>query len=242
MHLKALTATLIAVFAVVSLSTAHTKALSQTTSNIKQTTTVKEASAVVPQPTQVTVMSGDTLSSIASSNSTTYVRLFDANSGIANPDIINPGEVVVVPTADAQLPDRFGQYEASLSAASSSETAAPQAVSQPAVSQDSSASTAPSAPAPVSTPAPAAVTAAPAATDDSVWTRIAACESGGNWSIDTGNGFYGGLQFTLSSWEAMGGTGLPNQASEATQIAMAIKLQAVQGWGAWPVCSVKAGV
>ncbi|WP_246136445.1 transglycosylase family protein [Leekyejoonella antrihumi] len=75
-----------------------------------------------------------------------------------------------------------------------------------------------------------------------VWDRVAQCESGGNWSINTGNGFYGGLQFTLQTWHAFGGSGMPNQASPAQQIAVAQRVLASQGPGAWPVCSVKAGL
>jgi len=74
------------------------------------------------------------------------------------------------------------------------------------------------------------------------WEKIAACESDGNWSTNTGNGFYGGLQFSETSWRGVGGTGLPHQASKAEQIARAEKLQDLQGWGAWPVCSKKAGL
>lgn len=76
----------------------------------------------------------------------------------------------------------------------------------------------------------------------STWDAIAACESGGDWSINTGNGFYGGVQFTLSSWQATGGQGYPHQASKAEQIKRADILQDMQGWGAWPVCSRKIGV
>ncbi len=75
-----------------------------------------------------------------------------------------------------------------------------------------------------------------------VWDKIAACESGGNWSINTGNGFYGGLQFTLSTWHAYGGSGNPSNASKSTQIAVAKKVQASQGWGAWPACTSKLGL
>jgi LysM repeat protein len=75
-----------------------------------------------------------------------------------------------------------------------------------------------------------------------VWARIAQCESGGTWAANTGNGFYGGLQFTLSSWRAAGGSGMPNQASPSEQIRVAVNLQRMQGWGAWPVCSRKAGM
>jgi uncharacterized protein YabE (DUF348 family) len=75
-----------------------------------------------------------------------------------------------------------------------------------------------------------------------VWDKIAQCESGGNWSINTGNGFYGGLQFSLGTWRAYGGHGMPNNASRSTQIAIAKKIQARQGWGAWPACTRKLGL
>ena len=77
---------------------------------------------------------------------------------------------------------------------------------------------------------------------DGVWDRLAQCESGGNWSINTGNGFYGGLQFTLDSWRWVGGTGYPDEASRETQIAMTERLLARQGWEAWPACSRQLGL
>ena len=83
---------------------------------------------------------------------------------------------------------------------------------------------------------------APSVASGGVWDKIAACESGGNWSINTGNGFYGGLQFTVSTWKGYGGTGMPNQASRAQQIAVAKRVQAAQGWGAWPACTAKLGL
>ncbi|MEV6834889.1 transglycosylase family protein [Streptomyces sp. NPDC051133] len=73
----------------------------------------------------------------------------------------------------------------------------------------------------------------------SEWDTVAQCESGGNWSINTGNGFYGGLQFSASTWAAYGGTAYASQANQATkaqQIAVAEKVLAAQGKGAWPVC------
>ncbi|MEE1824173.1 transglycosylase family protein [Streptomyces sp. BE20] len=79
----------------------------------------------------------------------------------------------------------------------------------------------------------------------STWDAVAQCEAGGNWSINTGNGFYGGLQFTPSTWKAFGGTSYApqaNQASKAQQISVAEKVLASQGPGAWPVCSKKAGL
>ncbi|MFD1722134.1 transglycosylase family protein [Amnibacterium endophyticum] len=87
-----------------------------------------------------------------------------------------------------------------------------------------------------------ALGAAPAnAAPTSTWDRVAQCESGGNWHINTGNGYYGGLQFSMSTWRGYGGTGNPANASKATQIRIAERVLAGQGWGAWPVCSVKAG-
>jgi uncharacterized protein YabE (DUF348 family) len=75
----------------------------------------------------------------------------------------------------------------------------------------------------------------------SVWDRIAACESGGNWAANTGNGYYGGLQFTLGTWAAYGGTGRPDLASRETQIAVAERVRAASGgYGAWPVCGARA--
>ncbi len=74
------------------------------------------------------------------------------------------------------------------------------------------------------------------------FTRIAGCESGGNWHIETGNGFSGGLQFTLGSWYAVGGRGRPSQATTLEQMYRGVLLMRVQGWGAWPVCRRAAGV
>lgn len=74
------------------------------------------------------------------------------------------------------------------------------------------------------------------------WDRLAECESGGNWSTDTGNGFYGGLQFSESSWKAVGGSGKASDASKAEQIDRATQLQSIQGWGAWPACSAQLGL
>jgi murein DD-endopeptidase MepM/ murein hydrolase activator NlpD len=78
-----------------------------------------------------------------------------------------------------------------------------------------------------------------------VWEKVAACESGGDWDINTGNGYFGGLQFTPSTWKAYGGTVYASRADLATknqQIAVAEKVLAGQGPQAWPVCSVRAGL
>ncbi|WP_369204402.1 transglycosylase family protein [Streptomyces sp. PU-14G] len=85
---------------------------------------------------------------------------------------------------------------------------------------------------------------ASAASNDGVWDRIAQCESGGNWQTNTGNGYYGGLQFSNSTWQAYGGgsyASTADKASRSQQIAVATKVQQAQGWGAWPNCSAKAG-
>ena len=77
------------------------------------------------------------------------------------------------------------------------------------------------------------------------WDRLAMCESGGNWGINTGNGYHGGLQFSASTWRAFGGTqyaARADLASRAEQIAIAERTLAGQGWGAWPACSRKLGL
>ena len=77
---------------------------------------------------------------------------------------------------------------------------------------------------------------------DDVWAQLAQCESGGNPKTNTGNGFYGMYQFTLETWQSLGGTGYPYEADAATQTAMAKKLQAQAGWGQWPGCADKLGL
>jgi len=171
-----------------------------------------------PAPNNVTVQVGDSLSKIAADNNTSYVRLFNANDTITDPDLIYPGNIIRIPTADEQLPSR----------------------PLPAKVVEQMAAQAPAAAAPVAQPAP---TYQPVAVSgDSVWDRLAQCESGGNWAINTGNGFYGGLQFTMSSWAGVGGSGSPAAASREEQIARAQILQSRQGWGAWPACSAKLGL
>lgn len=91
--------------------------------------------------------------------------------------------------------------------------------------------------------AAAGLGAAPAsAASTSTWDAIANCESTGNWSINTGNGYYGGLQFSQQTWNAFGGAGSAANASKSQQIAVAEKVLAAQGWGAWPACSAKLGL
>jgi resuscitation-promoting factor RpfA len=86
--------------------------------------------------------------------------------------------------------------------------------------------------------------AAAAAAEPSVATfdRLAQCESGGRWSINTGNGYYGGLQFSAATWRSVGYGGLPHQHSREVQIQAGQKLQARSGWGQWPACARKLGL
>ena len=76
---------------------------------------------------------------------------------------------------------------------------------------------------------------------DGSWDALAQCEAGGNWAINTGNGYYGGLQFSLSTWQGIGGSGYPHEHPHETQIAMGKQLWQTSGWGAWPACTRKLG-
>ena len=91
--------------------------------------------------------------------------------------------------------------------------------------------------------APAVLAPAASAAPGSDWDRLAQCESGGNWNINTGNGYYGGVQFNATTWRAFGGgSGLAHRASREQQIAVAERVLAKQGWNAWPACSRKLGL
>jgi LysM repeat protein len=170
-----------------------------------------------------TVKSGDTLGSIARTHGLGgWHGLYDANRAvIKNPDLIFPGQKLTLTSGGGsantvQRSSTTPHHSTTSSTTSSSSHRSSQRASAP---QQSS--------------VPAGGT---------VWDRLAQCESGGNWSISTGNGFYGGLQFTQSSWHAAGGSGSPQNASRAEQIRVAERLQQMQGWGAWPTCSAKIGV
>ncbi len=83
------------------------------------------------------------------------------------------------------------------------------------------------------------------AASDRTWNRLAQCESGGRWHINTGNGYYGGLQFSASTWRGYGGgkyADYAHRASREQQIRIAEKVQNGQGWGAWPSCSSQLGL
>jgi resuscitation-promoting factor RpfB len=81
------------------------------------------------------------------------------------------------------------------------------------------------------------------ASGNTVWDQLAECESGGNWAINTGNGYYGGLQFSLSTWQAYGGSGYPHENSRETQIMIAERVRdATGGYGSWPACAAELGL
>lgn len=165
--------------------------------------------------TKYTVKKGDTLSGIAKRfGKSSYRTLLNANPGISNPNLILVGQRLVIPSAGEKAP------ASKVVKSKSTKAHVKKAVARKSTVRKVRASTA----------------------GNSVWDRLAMCESTGRWHIATGNGFYGGLQFTLSSWRMVGGTGMPHHASKAEQIARAKKLQAIQGWGAWPACARKLGL
>lgn len=177
----------------------------------------QEVVKVESQETYVKVKSGDNLTKIAKAEKTTYKRIFYANKQIKNPDLIYPGQKLRIPDAKEELKKRKLSAEQK-AVALASDTAYKSQVK--AVSK----------------------TSAPRVAGGSVWDRLAGCESGGNWSINTGNGYYGGLQFSLATWRAVGGTGYPHQHSREEQIKRGQILQARSGWGQWPACTLKLGL
>jgi LysM repeat protein len=177
-----------------------------------------------------TVHPGDTLSAIAAHE---YGRAADwpavwwANRHqVKNPSMITTGQRLTLPASGTVAPWLARAASAAIPSAAPAPAPAGSSSATPA------ASSAPADPAPA--PAPAASSAGGVN-----WSAIAACESGGNWSADTGNGFYGGLQFTEGTWLGYGGgqyASSANLASAADQIAVAERVLAGQGIGAWPVC------
>ena len=79
-------------------------------------------------------------------------------------------------------------------------------------------------------------------TPENVWDHLALCESSGDWHINTGNGYYGGVQFLPESWHLVGGTGLPHEHSREEQIYRGTLLWQLQGWEAWPQCARRLGL
>jgi hypothetical protein len=171
-----------------------------------------------------TVRPGDTLPAIAArtyGSAADWPAILWANRRQApDPDMISTGQRLALPGLHQMPP---GLARAALAAAATARPASPRATAAPAaVAQASS--------------------PAPASSGGVNWPAIAACESGGNWGADTGNGFYGGLQFTEQTWLANGGgryASSANLATPAQQIAVAQNVLASQGIGAWPVCGAR---
>ena len=178
-------------------------------------------------PASYTIRPGDTLSQIAArtyGSAADWPALWWANRRqVPDPDLITAGQRLALPSSHPVPPW--------LARAALAATAA----ARPVASPRAAATAAPAAPAPASSPA----SASPGGVN---WSAIAACESGGNWAINTGNGFYGGLQFTEQTWLANGGgryASSANLATPAQQIAVAQNVLASQGIGAWPVCGAR---
>jgi LysM repeat protein len=202
-------------------STSKARADNSTSGDMTSTASGQPTAVLAAQPAEpklllVTVEAGDTLSAIAAENGTTFSRVYDANPELADPHVLHAGQQLRIPEAGETLASR----------------PLPQPVVEAATIETASMIVAP-APA---TPAPAPVAAG------SNWDRLAQCESGGNWAINSGNGYYGGIQFSLATWRSLGGTGLPSEASRDTQIALGEKLLARSGWGQWPACARKLGL
>ncbi|MBW3605767.1 MAG: transglycosylase family protein [Actinobacteria bacterium] len=163
-----------------------------------------------------------------------FKRLWDANPQLERPYLERPGITIRIPACGTELRRR------KLPKPPPPPPPKPEPEPDPATAESTPSADAPDEPPPPE-PAPQPEQAA-AVPSDSVWDQLAQCESGGNWSINTGNGYYGGLQFSASSWAAVGGSGLPHQHSREEQIKRGKLLQAQQGWGAWPSCSAKLGL
>ena len=178
-------------------------------------------------PGSYTVRPGDTLSRIAArayGSGADWPAIWRANRRqVPNPDLITAGQRLTLPSSP-RVPPWLAR--AAVAAA---------AVARPAPAAPAGAAAAPAAPAQASSPAPAS-------SGGVNWSAIATCESGGNWAASTGNGFYGGLQFTEQTWLGYGGgryASSANLATPAQQIAVAQRVLAGQGTGAWPVCGAR---
>ncbi|WP_308010447.1 transglycosylase family protein [Blastococcus sp. LR1] len=166
-----------------------------------------------------------------------------AQAALASADAVRTRAAEQLTTLRAQqgaMQAQLEQARTALVALQAQRAAAPPVPAPPAVAVPPAVPTAPRGttpvPAPVPAPAPAPVPAPVAGRD---WDAVALCESGGNWSINTGNGYYGGLQFSPTTWTSFGGGAYAPRADLATkeqQIAIAEKVLAVQGRGAWPTC------
>jgi len=165
---------------------------------------------------QVTVKPGDSLSKIAKrAKLPSWRPLWDLNKQIKHPNLIYPGQKLLIPAKGERVEHR----------------PLPAPAVTRVIAQERSAAA-----------AGRSTGNRSAAVGGSVWDRLAQCESGGNWSTNTGNGYSGGLQFAPGTWRAHGGSGSAHNASRAEQIRVAERVRASQGWGAWPACSARLGL
>jgi LysM repeat protein len=200
----------------------------------QENTQVRKVARFRAPNTAYTVRPGDSLSSIAArayrSAAAWPVIYWRNRAQVRWADIITVGQVLALPPLPAHIPAAPAQL-----APPPPQPAPSQAVSDvPSPSETGQSA--------VSAPAPAAPASAAPSGSGANWYAIARCESGGNWAINTGNGFSGGLQFTQSTWDAYGGAAYApsaNQASASQQIAVANRVLAGQGIGAWPVCGAR---
>jgi LysM repeat protein len=178
---------------------------------------------------KITVKRGDSLSKLAKKAKLASWRpIWDLNKKIAHPNLIYPGQKLVLPAKGEKVKHRPLPALAVARVVSSERSAAPTASSSRPASSSSRRST--------------VTRSAAAPAGGGVWDRLAQCESGGNWGINTGNGYSGGLQFAPGTWAAHGGSGSAHNASRSEQIRVAERVRASQGWGAWPACSAKLGL
>ncbi len=184
---------------------------------------VPAAAIPLALPAMYTVVPGDSLSLIAVTHGmdllTGWARIYNANLSIAHPDLIWPGMPLRIPAPDEQL--------------------VPRALAPPppqaSGGEDGTAS---------DSGTTSASSSAPVSSGGGVWDRLAQCESSGNWSSTVGT-YDGGLQFHPQTWNAYGGgqyAPSADRASREEQIAVAERVLAGQGWGAWPACSSKLGL
>jgi LysM repeat protein len=170
----------------------------------------------------VTVKQGDNLSKLAKrAKLASWRPIWDLNKKIKHPNLIYPGQKLLIPAKGEKLKHRplpalavtrvVSQEQAAASASGSRRSTVTRSASTSSVG-------------------------------GGVWDRLAQCESGGNWGINTGNGYSGGLQFAQGTWRANGGSGSAHNASRSEQIRVAERVRASQGWGAWPACSAQLGL
>jgi transglycosylase-like protein/LysM domain-containing protein len=173
------------------------------------------------------VEQGDTLSAIAKrAKLPSWRPIWDLNKTIEHPNLIHPGQRLLLPARGEKVKHRPLPTMAVTRVVAEERPAAPASNSGSGSGSGSGNSS--------------ATASAPAG--GGVWDSLAQCESGGNWGINTGNGYSGGLQFAPGTWRAHGGTGSAHNASREEQIRVAERVRASQGWGAWPACSAKLGL